>query len=405
VRRFVAVVVATLMGVGTAIGANATPAQAARAPIAADFFGMHDHELSSALPYGAVRFWDDDTIWASLEPAPNVYRFGHLDARVATALARHAKITLVLGSTPAWAATDPNALSSAWLPPGSSSPPRLMSDWVNYVRTVVTRYRGRIDSYQIWNEASLPQFWHSTPYNLAQLTKAAYPVIKSVDRNAKVVSTPMLPRQPTWSTWSKAYLKALRKARWPVDVFAIHSYQRDKRSSPAGRVFSIKRMKRVLVAAHAPHRPMWDTEGNYTSNSYAKYKITGKRSAIWVARAYLDSLRLGVSRTYWYAWNQPVGHLGITLGPDTTAAQGYKAIEKWLVGRTFQGCRKKRAPTGVKVTTCSFTRGAKTSRVLWASADKHTLLTGPGRTVCRLLTGCTARTKKTKVTSAPMLVR
>jgi hypothetical protein len=405
VRRLVAAGVATLIGVGTVVGVNPASAQAVRAPIKAEFFGMHDHGLDSTLPYGAVRFWDDGTIWADLEPAPNVYKFARLDARVATALARHAKITLVLGSTPAWAATDPNSLSSAWLPTGSSSPPRLMTDWVNYVRTVVTRYRGRIDSYQIWNEASLPQFWRSTPYNLVQLTTAAYHVIKSVDRAAKVVSTPMLPRQKTWSTWSKAYLKALRKVGWPVDVFAIHSYQRDKRSTPAGRVFSIRRMKRVLASSHAPHRPIWDTEGNYTSNSYAKYKITGTRSAVWVARAYLDSLRLGVSRTYWYAWNEPVGHLGITLGPNTTAAQGYKAVEKWLVGRTFRGCTAARTASGVKVTTCSFTRGAKTSRVLWASTDRGTKLSGKGKTVCRLLTGCTARTKKTKVRTAPILVR
>lgn len=406
-RRLVAaaVAVATLVGVAGVLGVNPAAAQAVRLPVTSAFFGMHDVGLQSPLPYGAVRLWDVDTTWADLEPAQDDYQFGALDALVAGALARHAKVTLVLGSTPAWAATDPNSASPAWLTPGSSSPPRGETDWVDYVRTVATRYRGRIDSYQIWNEASLPQFWTSTPVHLARLTGYAYRAIKQADPLATVVSTPMLPRQPNWKTWSTAYLKALRHNSWPVDVFAIHSYQRNRLSTPDGRVLGIRRMKGVLARAHVPHRPVWDTEGNYSSKAFATYKITGKLAAVWVARAYLDSLRLGIARTYWYSWNAPVGHLGITMGPDTTAAVAYQTVSSWLVGGTFRGCTSSRAPSGATVTTCTLQRGARTSRVLWASANRHTKVTGKGKTVCGLLRGCTARTERTHVTIAPVLVR
>jgi hypothetical protein len=406
VRRLVAVLLAMLLGVAV-VAVNPASAQAVSRPVNPEFFGMHDPGMTARLHYGAVRLWDVGTTWADIEPSKDHYRFAELDAAVARAIARHAKITLVLGATPAWAAVNPEQSSAIWLAPGTSSPPRLQVDWTNYVTRVALRYKGRIDSYQVWNEAGLPQFWSSTPARLAQLTAAAYVVIKKADPSALVVATPMLPRQPHWRSWSKAYLNALRDFGWPVDVFAIHSYQPDKLATPDGRVVVIKRTKEVLRGVHAPSLPLWDTEANFTSTHYvlAKQKITGRRAAAWVARAYLDSLRLKVSRTYWYAYNAPVPRLGVTLGTGTAASRGYASVMSWIVGSTFTGCTTSRAATGATVTRCSFLRGTKRSRVVWASANVHTVLHGKGTTVCRLLTGCRARTSESLVTTSPALVR
>jgi hypothetical protein len=445
VRRLFAVVVTMLLAL--LVAHPATAQAAAVAPrISSTFFGMHDPLQDASVRYGAVRLWDVGTSWADLEPAKDTYGFGNLDARVARARARGARVTLVLGSTPAWAATDPTAESAKWLPVGSSSPPRDPADWISYVTTVARRYQGRIDSYQIWNEASLPQFWRGTPAGLAQLTTAARIAIKRADPRALVVSTPMLPRQRNWSTWSTTYLKALRARGWPVDVFAIHSYQRDKLTGPEGRAAGIRKMRRVLTSVKAPALPIWDTEANYASNQYAMYKVIGTQAAEWVARAYLDSLRYQVSRTYWYAFNAPVGHLGVTMAPDNSAARAFTRVSSWLVGRTWKGCttapvtkavvkkvrvngrlvsRKVRVKTGVTVTTCQLERGTKTSWVTWATpapqaspvpaitvngtapvpATARARLPVKAKVVCGLLTACRPTTKKTVVTTVPVLLR
>lgn len=405
-RRLLAVVVAMLLGVAALVGGNPAAAQAVTKPVKPEFFGMHDPFMDAPLHYGAVRLWDNGTTWADLEPSMDHYRFARLDAAVADAQARHAKITLVLGSTPTWAALNPKQRSAGWIGPGSASPPRHQVYWTDYVTTVVKRYKGRIDSYQIWNESQLPQFWSSTPARLAQLTAAAHVAIRKADPHALVVATPLLPRQPHWESWSKAYLVALRDVHWPVDVFAIHSYQPDKLANPDGRVVVIKQTKALLRSARAPRRPLWDTETNYTSHAYfwPKQKIRGNRAAAWVARAFLDSLRLGISRTYWYGWNAPVGHLGVTIGPNNRGAMGFATIRTWLVGSTFRGCTTSRGASGAALTRCSFLRGTKTSRVVWASATVHAHLSG--RTICQLLTGCKARTTtQTRVTTSPVLVR
>jgi hypothetical protein len=413
VRRLIALA-ATVVAFLVLLGA--APALAAPKPVSPEFFAMHDplqSTVTAAVPYGALRVWDLRTTWADIESTPGVFDFHHLDSVVARARLRGAKVLVVLGSTPAWAATDPLAVSASWLPPGSSSPPLQDAFWIRYVQHVAQRYRGAVDAYQIWNEASLPVFWRGSPRRLARMTQEARRAIRRYDPKALVVSTPMLPRQPTWSTWSRAYLAALGAVHWPVDVFAIHSYTRDRHANPSGRVAAIRKMKGVLASARAPARPMWDTEANYANNDFQFHKIDGQQAADWVARVYLDSLRLGVSRTYWYALDAPVGHLGITLAPGTAAEAGYASVRGWLLGRTFGGCTvtKARHPKA-RVTACRLVHttkrhGAKTTYVVWSSRRSARLPAArrASRHVCGLLTGCLPVTKRTRVSTSPVLLR
>jgi polysaccharide biosynthesis protein PslG len=407
-RRLVAVAVALVVG---SVVLGAAPALAAPKPVSPLFFGMHDPLLSTttaAVPYGALRVWDVKTTWADIESTPGVFDFHHLDSVVAKARLRGAKVMVVLGATPGWAATDPLAVSASWLPPGSSSPPLDDAHWIRFVQRVAQRYRGAVESYQIWNEASLPVFWRGTPRRLALMTQEARRAIRRFDRRALVVSTPMLPRQPTWSTWSRAYLAALGKRHWPVDVFAIHSYTRDKHSNPRGRVAAIRKMKGVLSSAKVPARPVWDTEANYANNDFQYQKLDGQQAADWVARVYLDSLRLGITRTYWYALDAPVGHLGVTLAPGTAALRGYTSVRHWLLGRTFEGCRVTRAKhPKARVTTCRLAHRARSTYVVWSSRRPARLpaATRASHRVCGLLTGCARVTKRTRVTTSPVLLR
>ncbi|MGZ4595188.1 MAG: endo-1,4-beta-xylanase [Actinomycetes bacterium] len=385
--------------------AAATTKTPAGTKITAQVFGLHDPKQQSTVPNGAIRLWDTNTGWDDLQPAPDQWNFAHLDAMVARAAAKKVKPMLVLGATPAWAVEDPTAPSAPWLQPGTASPPRTEADWITYVSTVAKRYRGRIDAYQIMNEGSLWQFWRGTPERLARLTVLASRAIKLADPAALVVATPMLPRQRTWTDWSTRYLQALKDRRWPVDVFAIHSYQPDSKSNPDGRATGIRRVEKLLTTMGAPKRPLWDTEANYSAASYYAPKVIGEQSTDWVARAYLDSIRLGVARTYWYAYDVPVGHLRITLGQGNLAASGYSAVARWLVGSTYLGCQNSLSPKRVQVTTCTFTRKKHTSWVVW-TADRHTRLRLKTATVaCHLLTPCVPVTKQTYVTTSPMLLR
>ncbi|MBC7640662.1 MAG: hypothetical protein H7231_12895 [Rhodoferax sp.] len=368
-------------------------------------FGLNTVHSAATVPYGAVRLWDTRTTWAHLEPVRGVFEWARLDGYVARARAQRVPVLLVLGSTPAWAATQPTAPGAGWLARGSSSPPYSDADWVAYVDAVVARYKGRIGAYQIWNEAQSPQFWKGTPTGLAHLTRLAAQRVAALDPSAVVVSTPLQPRQPSWRAWSAAYLSALAERGWPVDVFAVHSYQPDVLATPDGRFDLLRQVQSVLRAAGAPRRPLWDTEVNYSSPAFADHPVQGQQAADWTARTYLDSIRLGVARTYWYAWDDPLDVLGVTMTPGGPSQRAFTALQGWVAGSTFRGCASPPSPTGVVVTNCTFSRGDRRTSVVWASAGGRAPVPVGARSVCGLLTGCRPVDEHASITTSPVLLQ
>jgi hypothetical protein len=75
-------------------------------------------------------------------------------------------------------------------------PPEDYQDFANFLTALATRYKGRIDAYQIWNEPNLAREWGNRPPNpaeYAELLKLAYQSIKSVDPGAYIISAGLAP--------------------------------------------------------------------------------------------------------------------------------------------------------------------------------------------------------------------
>ena len=60
-------------------------------------------------------------------------------------------------------------------------------DYVDFVREVANRHKGRITAYQIWNEANTRSFYEGDWTALAKLTRRAHDAIKLMDPSAQVV--------------------------------------------------------------------------------------------------------------------------------------------------------------------------------------------------------------------------
>lgn len=255
-------------------------------------------------PVEHLRLWDCRVTWRDVNPAPGAWDWARLDAIVALAEQRDMDICLVLGGTPAWAAREPEEPhAAAWIGPGSNSPPHTMNNWTDYVRKVVVRYAGRIHSYQIWNEPMLREFW--SPYGqiamLAQMTLQARTVIRRVDPQARVVAAPVMPRPSSGGMRrSSAYLTALRRVGWPVDVMAAHVYPEiDK--GPARWRDLVLACQIGLRALDAPKAPLWVTETNYNLMGGPLPVRKVKRD---IALTDHYAAELGVARVYWYAYGR-----------------------------------------------------------------------------------------------------
>jgi hypothetical protein len=79
--------------------------------------------------------------------------------------------------------------------PGSGPPDNLL-DWTDFLSALASRYKGRIQAYEIWNEPNLDREWGDAPPDpnaYATLLEASYRVIKAADPKALVISAGMSP--------------------------------------------------------------------------------------------------------------------------------------------------------------------------------------------------------------------
>ncbi len=76
-------------------------------------------------------------------------------------------------------------------------PPTDYQDYVNFVSALASRYRGRVDAYEIWNEQNLRREWHTnaglSAAHYMTLLRMSYEAIKAADPSAIVVSGGLAP--------------------------------------------------------------------------------------------------------------------------------------------------------------------------------------------------------------------
>lgn len=85
-------------------------------------------------------------------------------------------------------------------PGWAGPPPQNLQHYLDFLAALATRYRGRIQAYQIWNEPNLAREWGDKPPNpaeYAQMLRQAYSTIKAADPNAIVVTAGMAPTTET----------------------------------------------------------------------------------------------------------------------------------------------------------------------------------------------------------------
>lgn len=101
-----------------------------------------------------------------------------------------------------------------------------MDAWIDYVKQVVTRYRDKVDYWQVWNEPNIEVFNPSgaTAAQYTELLKRSYMVIKDLDPTAKVIGGGIA---GVGHTDARPYLRDMLKAGAGnyMDVLDVHPYK------------------------------------------------------------------------------------------------------------------------------------------------------------------------------------
>lgn len=413
----------------------ATPAHAAPQPVTPppkapwtkvdqSLFGMHVSELADTdFPgrLGGVRIWDNGVRWDQIEKTQGEYNWDRLDRIVANAQKAGAKdITYVLGSTPEWAAQrlDPVAF---YYGGGTASDVKDLDYWRDWVRAVATRYEGKITTYQIWNEANLSSFWAPQAdgnwKRMALLTKIAAKQVRAIDPNAKIASassTVIQGKRFTTESFFARYMKTLVKRKIKVDSVSVHLYPWTTKGpgggTPIERLKGLELAREVLTNVGLSDVPIWDTEVNYGNrrdNGHPQEVFGPKIGAAYLARTYIDSIRYGVTKVFWYAWDSHVMGISTTdpaTGEPIAPGRAFFTTEDWLSGARWGACSDQR------VTVCAVKRKGQRQYVMYANLGKKRSVKVPRKTfdvkrVCTLDGTCTRIVNRTvRVDQAPVLL-
>ncbi|EIP98532.1 beta-1,4-xylanase [Opitutaceae bacterium TAV1] len=170
-------------------------------------------------------------LWFRVEPEPGRFDWTELDRVVDQLEAAGHDILAVLGNPPTWAAERPSpeiiaghqnaAMPNRWKP-------RSLEEWENYVFAVVSRYRGRVKQWEIWNEVDFhppgrPGSFSGTTQDYFNLLRAAFIQIRRADPAARVLTSGFSLAPVVCDTAMPYDLLAAGAADY-FDIFNIHAY-------------------------------------------------------------------------------------------------------------------------------------------------------------------------------------
>jgi len=362
-------------------------AQTPAGPIPASLFGMHIINLSD---FPSVEFAvlgkGTGVEWPAIEPTKGQFNWERLDQYVKEGQAHGGRaIFYSAGGVPPWAAADQSTCGSSAWGPTCAGTVAAMQDWADFVTALVTRYKGQIYAYELWNEPQ--EYFTGTYTQLAALTQQEHDIIRSIDPDATILS-------PSIVAYGYAYLDSYFAAGGTTDIdgVAMHSYPNPDNDIAETVTRSMTTTIRTVMSKYGISRkPLWDTEGSWGDTSYGAITNPNLRAA-FVARAYLLHWSMGISRFYWYAWDSPDwGTLWTSTGGPSEAATAYGQVYNWMVGATMaKACSFNGTDAYHAVYSCDLTRsGGYQASAVWNTGGTSTYTAPSQFTQYRNLAGNT----------------
>jgi hypothetical protein len=255
-----------------------------------------------------------------------------------------------LSNPPAWSRADGDAR-------GTFAPPDDLTDLGNFVYTIVSRYKGKVKYYQIWNEPNIYPEWGEQPVDAAgyvRLLQVAYRRAKEADPECVVVCAGLA---QTLETGPKnlndlIYLQQMYDAgvKGYFDVMGVMAYglwtgPGDHRAAPELTNFSRPQLIRdIMVRNGDADKAIWATEvgwntvppdfpafpmfGRVTEDQQARYAVQA------YSRAQIEWPWMGVLN-YWFfkratdAETDQVFYYFRMMEPDFTPLPVYQTMKEY----------------------------------------------------------------------------
>lgn len=205
------------------------------------FFGMNvyltglERSTSEATTLGdlaaqaGARWTREELSWANIErTGKGQFAWSTYDTRLGIAAANHLDVVGMLLTTPRWASSNPGASDYYWYEPVD------FTDYFDFVRAAVGRWKSQIHVWEIWNEPNHQPTWNclnncNRAAHYAALLQGAYTAVKAVDPQARVLIGGLYIHDT--NNEGMAFLDQVIAATGgaiPFDGLSIHTYMPDR---------------------------------------------------------------------------------------------------------------------------------------------------------------------------------
>ncbi len=212
------------------------------------------------------------------------------------------RIHAILHNPPDFAKVDPAGLMPVnvglpWNDPANG--------FATFCYKFAERYRGQIDSYEIWNEPDLNIYWNGTAQEYFLLMKSCYMGIKAADPDVTVAMAGMVILAK-----GNFIVEVIRLAatdpegpanNYFFDVANLHSY-----ADPALVYALTQHTRRILTTYGLQHKPIWFTETNVALAGHGRFPtrdwghVSMEEQAWYVVQSAANAYAAGVDRLMYF---------------------------------------------------------------------------------------------------------
>lgn len=222
-----------------------------------------DLDLIKDAQIGWIRI---DLVWNVVEPKPKQYKWDMVDRVVKNAEERNIDILAILGYCPEWAAKNGNI----------HDPPKDVKQWKEYVKTIVSRYKGRINKWTLWNEPNSRTFFRgSLDQFIDEVFIPGVQAVREANPDAKIVGPDLAHlKGAKWDIW---LYEILTRAGKDIDIISHHCYK-SKPKKVKRNLHGIvppwdpPAVKKILEKTGFSSKPFWLTEVGFRSNKVGEKK-------------------------------------------------------------------------------------------------------------------------------------
>lgn len=256
------------------------------------------------LRWAGVRLLRVGIAWESIERTEGQYNWTFWDRLVRTAAQNHVTLIPYVCYAPEWAAAQKKDF---W-----KQPPADPQQFGAFMRVIAARYKGRVHSWELWNEPDNPDFWLGNVAGYANLVRAGAEGVRLADPSDAVILGGLADGD---SAFGRTLLRQYRVGR-DVGAVNFHGYDETWNRKPLEdyprEIVGLSR----AVGSSASRPDVWMAEFGYSSlqppaggyggeaaNAY-DYQHTADYQASVLFKCHVLALSTGrLSLTAWYRIN------------------------------------------------------------------------------------------------------